>query len=230
MVVPTYNEKENVRPLIEGLKRTKLPNLTVLFVDDSSPDGTADEVRSVASVEPWIRLKVRKDKKGLGSAYEEGFSDSLRDLQPDILVEMDADLQHPPEVLPSLVGVVSSGADVAVASRYVPGGSVAGWSLWRRGVSRGANWFARTMLRLQVRDATSGYRAFSRRAAEQICSSGMPAKGFEFQVAALKVLKTDMKIVEVPFEFRPRAMGESKLGLAAMFRFFVAVMRMSLRS
>ena len=102
-----------------------------------------------------------------------------------------------------------------------------GWSSWRRGISRGANYFARTLLGLGVRDATSGFRAFSRQAVEKLCSSDLPAKGFEFQVATIKVLKTEMKIVEVPFAFSPRTAGQSKLGLADMMRFFLSVVRMS---
>jgi dolichol-phosphate mannosyltransferase len=141
---------------------------------------------------------------------------------------MDADLQHPPSFIGKLVSAIEGGADVAVASRYIPGGGSTGWSLWRRTVSRGANLYARTLLGLKVKDATSGFKAYSRAAAELMANAGLPTKGFEFQVASIRLLQRSMKIVEVPYTFSARAAGASKLRFTDVVRFFFSVLRMSL--
>ena len=227
VVVPTYNEKENIAPLIESLEQAAVPGLSLVFVDDSSPDGTAAEVKRLADEKPWIELLQRQRKMGIGSAYQEGFKMAMNSIRPGVLVEMDADLQHPASALPGLVAAIDDGADVAIASRYIPGGGISGWSRLRRTVSRGANGYARSMLGLKVKDATSGYRAFSKAAAEAVARAELPAKGFEFQVATLHLLKDKWKTVEVPFTFTERTAGKSKLGLADVARFFVAVLRMA---
>ena len=228
VVVPTYNEKENIAPLVESLERPDVSGLSLLLVDDSSPDGTADEAKRLSRERPWIHLLERPKKLGIGSAYQDGFKEAISTTDSEVLVEMDADLQHPASALPGLVDAVVQGADVAIASRYIPGGGSSGWGRFRRLVSRGANAYARSMLRLNVKDATSGYRAFSRAAAEAVAQAELPAKGFEFQVATLHLLKDKWRIVEVPFTFTERAAGKSKLGLTDVGRFFVAVLRMAL--
>ncbi|HZW84950.1 MAG TPA: glycosyltransferase, partial [Nitrososphaerales archaeon] len=118
LVVPTYNEKENVAPLVQAVKALGDPQLSLLFVDDSSPDGTGDLIREAASREPWVSLLSREGKKGIGSAYQEGFKVALESKSPEVVVEMDADLQHPPSKIPELAAAVRNGAGVAVASRY----------------------------------------------------------------------------------------------------------------
>lgn len=170
-----------------------------------------------------MKVLVRKRKMGLGSAYQDGFREAISSFSPAILIEMDADLQHPPESIPALARAIEGGADVAVGSRYVKGGSISGWSFARRVISRGANAYARIVLGLPVKDTTSGFRAYSRRAAEVICSASRPGKGFAFQVAWLKILKTDMKIVEVPYTFTERKAGKSKFGTGDVGRFFLTV-------
>lgn len=227
-MIPTYNERGNIEPLVEAIGQARIPKLTVLFVDDSSPDGTAEEVRKVAESRPWVKLLVRERKTGIGSAYQAGFRAAIEETDPSVLVEMDADLQHPADILPELVEAVWQGADVALGSRYVAGGGISGWSRVRRAVSKGANAYSRAMLGLKVRDATSGFRAYSRRTAEELASVDLPAKGFEFQVASLYVLKDSAKVVEVPFVFTSRAAGKSKLSLGDMTRFFFAVARLSI--
>lgn len=227
IVVPTYNEKDNIAPLVEGIERLGIANLSLLFVDDNSPDGTADEVRRLSADRPWIALHGRPRKMGIGSAYQDGFKAAVSHLSPDVLVEMDADLQHPASALPALVEAINGGAGVAVASRYIPGGGISGWGRFRRTVSRGANAYARFVLGLKVKDATSGYRAFSRAAAQAVAEAELPVKGFEFQVATLHLLKDKCEIVEVPFTFSIRTAGKSKLGFSGVARFFVAVLRMA---
>ena len=227
VVVPTYNERENIGRLIEEVKVTAIPGLSMLFVDDSSPDGTADVIRTIAAQESWVRLIVRKSKTGIGSAYQDGFRAALEDESCDVILEMDADLQHPPSRIPALLGAINSGSDVAVGSRYVPGGSVSGWGLWRRAVSRGANAYARSLLGIQVNDVTSGFRAYTRAAAEKVSEASLPVKGFEFQVASLSLLAKESKMEEVPYTFSPRAAGKSKLGFRDVVRFFFGVMRLA---
>ena len=228
VVVPTYNEKDNVAPLVEAIEQAGIPSLFLLFVDDSSPDGTATEVKRLAADRDWIHLDLRPRKMGIGSAYQDGFKAAIATFRPDALVEMDADLQHPASALPNLVAAIDGGADVAICSRYVPGGGSSGWGRVRSTVSRGANAYARLLLGLKVRDATTGFRAFSREAAQAIAEAELPAKGFEFQVATLHLLKAKWKIVEVPFTFTERTSGKSKLGLADVAKFFLAVLRMAL--
>jgi dolichol-phosphate mannosyltransferase len=229
VVVPTYNEKENVPGLVEATKRLGITRLVLLFVDDSSPDGTAQVISEISAREPWVRVLVRKSRLGIGSAYQDGFKEAIATLSPEILMEMDADLQHPPSAIPDLVKAVQEGADVAVGSRYVKGGSVPNWSLRRRAVSRVARGLASTLLGIPVKDSTSGFRAYNRRAAEAVAQADLPASGFEFQVASLDLLKTRMKIVEVPYSFAPRTAGKSKLGFSDMVRFSMSVIRLALR-
>jgi dolichol-phosphate mannosyltransferase len=225
-VVPTYNERENVEKLVEEVRKAAVPGLTLLFVDDTSPDGTGDLIRGIASRDPSVRLLVRSAKTGIGSAYQDGFREAISSIAPDIIIEMDADLQHPPSAIGELVRAVQAGADVAVGSRYVAGGGVSGWSLWRRTVSKGANAYARMMLHIKVRDATSGFRAYTRAKAEQVADATLPAKGFEFQVASLHLLKGS-RFAEVPYTFAHRTAGRSKMGLADMARFFFSVIRIA---
>lgn len=228
VIIPTYNERENVVAIVEAIERTRLAGVRVLFVDDTSPDGTAELVKSVAGSKPWVSLLQRERKMGIGSAYQDGFKSAIAETDAGVLIEMDADLQHPASMIPLLVEAIRSGADVAVGSRYVPGGGISGWSRVRRMVSRGANSYARFMLGLKVGDATSGLRAYTREAAREVAEARLPAKGFEFQVAALHLLKDRAKIVEVPYVFATRAAGRSKLSIGDMARFFFSVARTSI--
>jgi dolichol-phosphate mannosyltransferase len=227
VVVPTYNEKENIAPLVDALEGAGIPGLSVLFVDDNSPDGTADEVRRVSQTRPWVKILVRQGVRGFSSAYQDGLAEALKQLGPEVLLGMDADLQHPPSAIPALVGAIQGGADLAVASRYVPGGGIMGWSRGRRIISRGANAYARWLLRVPVRDATSGFKAYTSKSAESVAKANLHAKRFEFQVATLKLLKGS-RIVEVPYVFVARKAGQSKFGALDIPRFLFSVARMAL--
>jgi dolichol-phosphate mannosyltransferase len=225
VVVPTYNEKENIGPLVEQLTNLRASlaqvDLQVLFVDDSSPDGTGAEVEEMKKTHGFIRLLSRKEKKGIGTAYLDGFRYASENLDPKVFVELDADLQHPPDKVRDLLGALDGGADAAVASRYVEGGGQAGWSWQRRLVSKGANWLARTILGLHVKDCTSGFRAFDRSAVEEVLRAKIPTSGYAFQVATLYVLKKrGLRTVEVPYTFGVRKRGSSKLTFAETVRFF----------
>jgi dolichol-phosphate mannosyltransferase len=227
VVVPTYNERENIRPLVEAVRGSGAGAPDILFVDDSSPDGTGDEVVALSRADPRIHLLSRPSKMGLGTAYMQGFAEAKRSIGPDVYVEMDADLQHPPAVLPTLLEAIAGGAGGVIASRYVTGGGSTGWSLWRRTVSRGANWLARRILGLETRDCTSGYRAFTKESVNLLLGASLPAAGYSFQVAALYRLKREgATVVEVPFVFSLRAHGKSKLSMGEVGRFFLALVKL----
>ena len=228
VVIPTYNEKENVAPLVQGILTVE-PSIEILFVDDSSPDGTADEVRRVSRGRPNVRLLVRESKRGIGGAHLEGFRYAMENLGATVVVEMDADLQHPPDKLPELLSTLATGYDVVVASRKIPGGGTTGWSLWRRTVSRGANLLARVVLGLKVKDCTSGFRAIGRESAELLVRAHLPDSSYSFQVASLYVLKkAGKRMAEVPFTFRTRKAGRSKMGIGEIGRFFLSVLKLRL--
>lgn len=231
VVVPTYNERENIGPLLERLRKISVPDLQVLFVDDSSPDGTADEIRKEMLRDGRVHLLLRGGKRGIGSAHVQGFSEALAEHGADILVELDADLQHPPEKIPDLVAAVQSGADVAVASRKIAGGGTLGWSRWRRFVSSGASAYARIVLGIPIKDCTSGLRALNKDAAQAIVEGGFNASEFYFQVASLYLLKQKkMKMVEIPFIFGERMAGSSKLNWSEVASFFFGVLKLRLSS
>ena len=234
IVVPTYNEKENIQEFGRRLG-TALKNMvgqtSVLFVDDNSPDGTGEEIRQLARANQAFELMEREGKKGLGTAYLDGFRKVLETHDPDIVLQMDADLQHPPEIVGSLVEqVVSGGVDVAIASRHVSGGSFKGLNWRRKAISKGASWLSRTILGLAVKDTTTGFRALSKRAVECLLAHPPRSSGFIFQVESLYVLKKNgFKMTEIPFTFEERAKGASKMGAGEMWGFFVGVLSIRFR-
>jgi dolichol-phosphate mannosyltransferase len=229
VVVPTYNERENMKEFrrrLEPILESMGGRMTVLFVDDNSPDGTGAEIKGMMESTPGFRLLERDGKKGLGTAYIDGFRHVLETQDPDVVVQMDADMQHPPEVLVSLVSkVATGGADVAIASRHVKGGSFKGLNWRRRTISKGASWLSRTVLGLGVKDTTTGFKALSRGAVECLLAHPPRSTGFIFQVESLYILKKNgFKMVEVPFTFEERAKGASKMGTNEMVEFFVGVL------
>ncbi len=226
VIIPTYNEAENVVRVLRQVREVMASEGlegTVTVVDDSSPDGTAELVRQLSSEDSGIRLMVRPAKSGIGSAYLDGFRDALgsgSDLE--VLVEMDADGSHDPFDLPRLVMPVLRGeADVVIGSRYVEGGGWEGGQGLRRVISRGANLLARICTGVPVRDATSGFRAVSSSLMLRVLSSIPPStKGYVFQVESLAAyFRAGARITEVPIRFRPRASGRSKLGLMDVVTF-----------
>jgi dolichol-phosphate mannosyltransferase len=233
VVLPTYNEKENIAALFERLSRVRGSlgtEMHLLFVDDGSPDGTAAEVQALAKGNPWVHLLEREGKLGLGTAYLDGFRESIATLDPAVFVQMDSDLQHPPETVRPLVEAVLSGADVAVGSRYVEGGSFRGLKGRRRIISRGANWLARHILGLPVHDTTTGFKALDRRAVDTLLRTRLYSSGFIFQVESLYVFKQNgLKTVEVPFVFELRERGTSKMSEKEVWEFFRSVLAMRFR-
>jgi dolichol-phosphate mannosyltransferase len=222
VVVPTYNEKENIESIVSSIVSIGLESVNILFVDDSSPDGTSEKVRSIMQRESRVHLLVRPKKLGIGSAYKEGFRYALSK-GCDFVVTMDADMQHPPEKIPELVAETEKG-DIAIGSRYVRGGGIVGWSWQRRAISKIANLCSRLLLGLEVKDCTSGFRVYNKRVSELIANSDINASSYEFQVITLKYLKDKAKFVEVPYVFTERKKGESKLKVRDVIVFFLRVL------
>lgn len=223
MVIPTFNEVESISPLIERLEniRDKLPfELRLVVVDDSSLDGTAEKVKGLQRMYYNISLIERPAPRGIGSAYVDGFSHAIKNFNPTHLGEIDADLQHPPEVLMQLSDAATKGIDVVVASRYVEGGGAADWTFGRRLVSRAANLLTRIFLRLPVRDSTSGFRILSRRAVNALFDYKVSSKGYSFQVESLYAYKkARMTFAEIPYNFEIRKSGKTKLNKREMWTF-----------
>nr|WP_290665309.1 polyprenol monophosphomannose synthase [Ardenticatena sp.] len=215
IVVPTYNESDNIRALIEALFALPLDDMHLVIVDDHSPDGTADIARSLASqYDGRIHVIVRNGKQGLGSAYKMGFAYALS-LGADTIVQMDADFSHSPDYIPQMVALLDT-YDVVVGSRYVKGGRVdERWSWWRYFLSWWANQvYTRLILRLRVKDMTAGFKAFRRAVLEQIDFSRVVSNGYIFQVeVAYLCEKLGFRVHEIPIYFEDRRIGQSKLSI-----------------
>ncbi|MGI0090511.1 MAG: polyprenol monophosphomannose synthase [Nitrososphaerales archaeon] len=222
-VVPTYNETENIEALIERIEkiRDRLSfDVRLVIVDDNSSDGTADKVKSLAEKYDNVDLVQRAKPDGIGSAYMDGFAYSISKFNTDFVGEIDADLQHPPELLVEMTKVASTGIDIVIASRYIQGGGAADWSLGRRIVSKGANLLTRIFLRIPAADSTSGYRLLSRRAIEALSAYRISSKGYSFQVESLYAYKkAKMTFAEIPYTFEIRRAGKTKLSKKEMWEF-----------
>ena len=210
VVIPTYNEAGNIAEVLRRL-RTAVPAADILVVDDASPDGTAEIARASAAELGGVDVLIRTRKLGLGSAYRDAFVEGLR-RGYHVLVEMDGDLSHDPAALPALLRAVECGADLAVGSRYVPGGSIPHWSASRRALSRWGNRYARWVLGLPLADATSGFRAYRAGILARLDLPSVRADGYGFQIEmAYRVARAGGAIVEVPIEFMDRERGSSKM-------------------
>jgi dolichol-phosphate mannosyltransferase len=222
VVLPTYQEAANVAAVL-GRLRTAVPDATILVVDDASPDGTADLAEAAAAELGNIEVLRRPGKDGLGSAYRAGFARGL-ERGFEVMVEIDADGSHDPASLPSLLQAVEDGADLAIGSRYVPGGAIPDWPRSRRFISVAGNRYAAALLRLPVRDATAGFRAYRASMLAQLDLGHMRADGYGFQVEmAYRVLRRGGRIVEVPITFTDRVEGDSKMSWRIVFEAFVLV-------
>jgi dolichol-phosphate mannosyltransferase len=212
VIIPTYEEAANI---VEVLRRTRAaaPAADILVVDDHSVDGTEAAARAVAAQLGRINVLARRDKTGLGSAYRAGFTWAL-ERGYDVVVEMDADLSHDPMVIPALLRAVEEGAELAIGSRYVRGGSTPGWSVRRQLLSRGGNWYARLALGLSTHDATSGFRAYRTEALRAIDAVSTRATGYGFQIEMAYLLaRSGATVTEIPIEFVERTRGTSKMSL-----------------
>ncbi|HSU73058.1 MAG TPA: polyprenol monophosphomannose synthase [Candidatus Binatia bacterium] len=229
IVLPTYNERENVHQLIPALFRAGVPaRLHVLVVDDSSPDGTAAEVKLLQRTFPRLHLLQRGKKQGLGAAYIAGFRHALATLQPDVLFEMDADFSHDPGDLPRLFAAITQGADVAIGSRYIHGGKIVGWNGWRQSVSAGGNFVSRVLAGLPVKDCTAGFRAWRASVLEKIDWDKLGVSGYAFQLSILHAArKQGARIQEIPVTFTERRQGKSKMRMKDIIEFFWTSLRLA---
>lgn len=209
MVVPTFNEAENLEWIV-GRLRTAEPEVDVLVVDDSSPDGTGEIADRLAAADPQVQVLHRTEKSGLGAAYVAGFKVALEQGY-DVIGEMDADGSHQPEQLYRLRSALLD-ADLVIGSRYVRGGSVVNWPLFRRILSVFGNLYVRLLLGIKVRDATAGYRLFRRETLEKIDVNTVTTTGYVFQTdLAYRTVRSGLTVREVPIEFVERERGDSKM-------------------
>ncbi|UCE86263.1 MAG: polyprenol monophosphomannose synthase [Deltaproteobacteria bacterium] len=227
VVLPAYNEAENVLPLTKEILKQD-PTLSVLVVDDNSPDGTGDLVEQQMEREPRLALLRRAGKLGLGSAYLAGFCHGLEHGYDRILT-MDCDLSHNPRYLPSILRAMDD-YDLVIGSRYVPGGGISNWSFHRRALSGFANFYTRALLRLPVRDCTSGYRCYSREVLEAVEPFEVRASGYSFlEELVYRVHRCGFRIGEVPIVFEDRMAGASKINQSEIYRAAWHVLATALR-
>jgi dolichol-phosphate mannosyltransferase len=231
LVIPTYNEAENLEPFV----RQVLPQLAsasgehrVLIVDDSSPDGTGEIADRLAAELDSVEVLHRAEKDGLGRAYAAGFERALAE-GAELVMQMDADFSHDPEAVPSLIAAARD-ADLVLGSRYVAGGGVTDWGLARRLLSRGGSWYARTVLGVRVKDLTGGFKCFRREVLEGLAFSGFQTAGFGFQVeVTYRALQSGARVREIPILFRDRRVGASKMNSRIVFEALWRVPELRLR-
>ncbi|HEY6463664.1 MAG TPA: polyprenol monophosphomannose synthase [Polyangiaceae bacterium] len=210
VVTPTYNEKDNLEGFVDAV-RGALPDADLLVVDDASPDGTGDLADAIAKRDSHVRVMHRAGKLGLGTAYVQAFRRGLAEGY-DRFFEMDADLSHDVRYLPDFVRALDDGYDVVIGSRNVAGGGVEGWGLGRHVISKGGSLYSRTILGLPVRDLTSGYKAFTRRALESFSLEEVHSNGYSFQIEmTYRAVLHGMRVKEVPIVFVDRRAGRSKM-------------------
>ena len=226
VVIPTYNERQSL-PLTIAAIREYNPEVEILVVDDGSPDGTAQWVREQG--QDWLHLLERTEKNGLGPAYIAGFRWAL-ERSYDVICEMDADGSHRGRDLPQLLAAVDRGADLAIGSRWIPGGAVVNWPANRHLLSRGANLYVNAAIGLGVNDATAGFRAFRRRVLESIDLDAVESLGYGFQIdMTMRTKLAGFTIVEVPITFVERELGESKMSGGIITEAFGSVAKWGLQ-
>jgi dolichol-phosphate mannosyltransferase len=227
VVLPTYNEAENVGPILRAI-RDAAPTTDVLVVDDNSPDGTGRLAETVGAEVGGVEVVHRAGKNGLGSAYREGFARVLADGY-DVIVSMDADFSHDPRQIPDFIGAIENGADVVIGSRYVTGGGTTDWPVHRQLLSKWGNAYTRTILGVPARDCTSGYRAYRATALAAIDPTSTAAEGYAFLTELVRRLtKNRVRVVERPIIFRDRTRGKSKMSGRIIVESMVLVTRWGL--
>ena len=232
VVVPTYNEAENLERFVDAV----LPQLAsvagehrILVVDDASPDGTGEIADRLAAERDGVEVLHRTEKDGLGRAYAAGFARALAG-SADLVIQMDADLSHDPDHIPTLVAAAEA-ADLVLGSRYVAGGGVVDWGLSRRLLSRGGSWYARRVLGVDVRDLTGGFKCFRRELLAGLVDSGFETAGFGFQVeVTYRSLRAGATVREVPIRFRDRQDGDSKMSSRIVLEALWRVVELRLRA
>jgi len=210
--LPTYNERENLEPMVRALGgQLDTARDRVLVLDDNSPDGTGQIADALADELPWVEVLHRPGKAGLGPAYIAGFRQALA-AGAELVLEIDCDFSHDPKDVPRLIAACEAGADVTLGSRWVPGGGTVNWGRGRTLVSRGGSLYARMILGVGVRDLTGGFKCFRRAVLEQIDLDAIAAKGYGFQIeTTYRALRAGFTVTEIPITFVDRRVGESKM-------------------
>ena len=226
IISPTYNESKNISTLVETVF-TRNPDVDLLIIDDSSPDGTAEIVKKLQTVYPNLFLEIRDTKDGLGKAYLYGFDWALK-REYEIIVQMDADMSHHPKEIPLMIDLLKEN-DLVIGSRYVNGVSVINWPLKRLFLSFGANIYSRVVTGMPVRDATGGFKAWSSKVLREIKLDDVRSSGYSFQIEMnFRAWHKDFKLVEHPIIFIDRTVGESKMSKSIMFEAVWMVWRLRL--
>jgi dolichol-phosphate mannosyltransferase len=208
--LPTYNEKDNIEPMVRALRSLDLDDLHVLVIDDNSPDGTGSIADRLAAENDHVHVLHRARKDGLGPAYLAGFRRAL-ELGAELVFEMDCDFSHEPQDVPRLAAAAKD-ADLVLGSRYVPGGGTRNWGLVRRFISRGGSLYAQLLLQLGIRDLTGGFKCYRREVLETIDLGGISSLGYAFQIeTTYRALRAGFRVVEVPITFVDREVGGSKM-------------------
>jgi dolichol-phosphate mannosyltransferase len=214
--LPTYDERENLEPMIAALGEVLRDGDRVLVIDDDSPDGTGEIADELAARLDFVDVLHRPHKEGLGPAYVAGFRRALAD-GADLILEMDCDFSHDPNDVPRLIAAAEAGADLVLGSRYVRGGSVGNWSLVRRLISRGGSLYSAAFLRMGVKDPTGGFKCFRRRVLETLDLGAITPRGYAFQIETTwRVKQAGFKVVEIPITFVEREAGRSKMSRAVV--------------
>ena len=230
IIVPTYNERDNVGPITEAVLAT-VPEANVLIVDDGSPDGTGELADELARQRSNVAVLHRQSKQGLGRAYVAGYRDVLA-RGADVVVQIDADFSHPVRFLPSLLEPLAAGrADLVLGSRYVKGGQIPRWNIFRRVISRGGSIFAGVVLLMPYRDLTGGFKAFSAPVLRAIDLDRLHAGGYAFQIeTTFQARLAGARIVEVPITFEERRAGQSKMSMAIFTEAFRLVLALRFKT
>jgi dolichol-phosphate mannosyltransferase len=211
--LPTYNERENLEPMLQALGELLENGDRVLVIDDGSPDRTGELADRLAETRPWVEVLHRPEKRGLGPAYLAGFRHALN-LDAELVFEMDCDRSHDPADVPRL-RAAAHGADLVLGSRYVRGGTIRNWGLVRRLISAGGSLYARIVLGVPVRDLTGGFKCYRRRVLEEIDLDAVRSRGYAFQIeTTYRALRAGFRVVEVPITFVDREVGGSKMSRA----------------
>jgi len=234
IVLPTYDERENVEELLPRIfaRAAQIPThaLHVLVVDDSSPDGTADAVRRLMTPYPNLHLSMGT-KQGLGEAYKRGMAYALRQLRADLILEMDADLQHDPALLPSLVSLAHEGYGLVIGSRFASGGATPNFGWYRRLISLSGTWLVRLFGGLtSLTDCTSGYRCIRADVLARCSLQGLATRGYSFQAALLcELIRNGARVTELPIVFHERKRGESKLAFRDQAEFLLNLVKLRIK-
>jgi dolichol-phosphate mannosyltransferase len=229
LIIPTYNEAENIELLIKQIFALKIDQLKVMVIDDNSPDGTASIVERLTN-KYQVKVIKRSGKMGIGSAYILGFKNALAE-GADLIFQMDADFSHQPKIIPDFIKAIDNGADAVIGSRYIPGGEIINWSWLRKFMSSSAIWLSRAILKLKTKDITGGFRCFKYQVLGKINLDKINSNGYAFQEEMLyRCEQAGFKIVEVPIKFVDRSRGRSKLSFIEIIKFFITLVRLKINA